>query len=85
MEDHESMTMDVIQMEPDDDMSWDDSAAEDMQAQSTQKKEQQMSLTPDMLWPGASPQKSPQRLQQQQSVVQQLQQQELIITQQRQQ
>lgn len=78
IEDQESMPMDAMQMEPDDGMSWDDSAAEDMQAQNAQrKKEQQMLMTPEMLRPGLSQQKSFEQQQQQQ--------QEMIIAQQRQQ
>ncbi|KAG9316979.1 hypothetical protein JVU11DRAFT_1159 [Chiua virens] len=83
IEDHGSMTMDAMQSEPDDGMSWDDSAAEDMQARAAQKrKEQQVLMTPEMLRPGGL-QQQPGQQQQQQAPSQQ--QQETIITQQRQQ
>lgn len=85
IEDQESMTMDAMQMEPDDGMGWDDSAAEDMQSRNAQKKKQQQILmTPDMLRPGALQQKPAQQQQQQQAGSQQ-QQQEMIITQQQEQ
>ncbi|KAH0839483.1 hypothetical protein J3R83DRAFT_295 [Lanmaoa asiatica] len=84
IEDQESMIMDAMQMEPDDGMSWDDSAAEDMQTRNApKKKEQQMLMTPGMLRPGALQQKPLQ--QQQQQAASQQQQQEMIIAQQRQQ
>ncbi|KAG6372844.1 hypothetical protein JVT61DRAFT_7272 [Boletus reticuloceps] len=83
-EDQESMIMDAMQMEPDDGMSWDDSAAKDMQAWSAQmKREQQMLMSPETLQPGALHLKPVQQLQQQQVVSQQ--QQEVIIAQQEQQ
>ena len=87
IEDQDAMTMDLMQMEPDDGMSWDDSAAEDMQARNAQKK-QQMLMSPDALRSGALQQKPVQQQQQQQAPSQQQQQQqqqELIIAQQRQQ
>lgn len=68
-----------MQMEPDDGMSWDDSVAEDMQAQNAQKKmEQQMLMTPDALRPSGTPER-------QQAQIQVQQQPEIIITEQRQQ
>lgn len=68
-----------MQMEPDDGMSWDDSVAEDMQAQNAQKKiEQQMLLAPDALRPGGTPER-------QQPQIQVQQRQEIIITEPRQQ
>ncbi|KAF8127243.1 hypothetical protein EV363DRAFT_1223488 [Boletus edulis] len=83
-EDQESMIMDAMQMEPDDGMSWDDSAAEDMQARSAQmKREQQMLMSPETLRPGALQLRPVQQPRQQQVVSQQ--QQEAIIAQQRQQ
>ncbi|KAG1740329.1 hypothetical protein EDB19DRAFT_1828538 [Suillus lakei] len=67
-----------MQMEPDDGMSWDDSVAEDMQAQNAQKKiEQQMLVAPDALRPGGTPER-------QQAQIQVQQQPEIIITEQRQ-
>ncbi|KAF8554659.1 hypothetical protein OG21DRAFT_1439888 [Imleria badia] len=84
MEDQEGITVDAMQMEPDDGMSWDDSAAEDMQARNAQKKkQQQMLMTPEMLRSGTLQQNSVQ--QRQQAASQQQQQQEMIIAQQRQQ
>ncbi|KAG8218184.1 hypothetical protein J3R82DRAFT_3740 [Butyriboletus roseoflavus] len=80
IEDLESLTMDAMQMEPDDGMSWDDSAAENMQVRNAQrKKDQQMLMTPDMLRPGVLQQKP---IEQQQQLQQQ---QEMIIARQRQQ
>ncbi|KAG1822274.1 hypothetical protein EV424DRAFT_1644125 [Suillus variegatus] len=68
-----------MQMEPDDGMSWDDSVAEDMQAQNAQKKiEQQMLVAPDTLRPSGTPER-------QQAQIQVQQQPEIIITEQRQQ
>ncbi|KAG2066785.1 hypothetical protein BDR04DRAFT_1233765 [Suillus decipiens] len=68
-----------MQMEPDDGMSWDDSVAEDMQAQNAQKKiEQQMLVAPDALRSSGTPEK-------QQAQIQVQQQPEIIITEQRQQ
>ncbi|KAH7888215.1 hypothetical protein F5I97DRAFT_2058462 [Phlebopus sp. FC_14] len=73
----EDASMGTMLMEPDDGMSWDDSVAEDMQAQNAQKKrEQQMLMTPDALRPRAGAAPVEKSLQQQQ---------ELIIAQQRQQ
>ena len=79
LEDLESMPVDPMQMEPDDGMSWDDAAAENMQARNVQKKERQ-TTTPDMLRPSTLQQKSVQ-----QQPGSQQQQQETIIAQQRQQ
>ncbi|KAF9224512.1 hypothetical protein BS17DRAFT_779958 [Gyrodon lividus] len=74
-DDQESMTMNPMQMEPDDGMSWDDSVAEDMQARNAQKKmQQQMLMAPDALRPGSTLE----------GPIQQ-QEQEIIIAQQRQQ
>ena len=84
VEDRESMTMDTMQMEPDDGMSWDDAAAEDMQARNAQRKEQQMLTTPEMHRPGAQLQKPAQQQQQQQQATSQ-QQQEMLAVQQQQQ
>ena len=75
--------MDVMQMEPDDGMSWDDAAAEDMQVRNAQKKKEQqqlMLMTPETQRSGLSQQKP---VQHQQAPSQQ--QQEAIIAQQRQQ
>ena len=85
IEDQEGMTiLDAMQMEPDDGMSWDDSAAEDIQTRNAQKKkEQQVLMAPEMLRPGALQQK-PAQQQQPQAASQQLQQ-EMIITQQQEQ
>lgn len=79
IEDQEIMTMGAMQMEPDDGMSWDDSAAENMQALSAQKKKGQMLMTPGMLRPGALQQKPIEQQQQQEK------EEEMIIAQQRQQ
>jgi hypothetical protein len=85
IEDQESMTMDVMQMEPDDGMGWDDSAAEDMQTRNAQKtKGQQMLTTPEMLRPGALQQKPAQQQQQQRTASRQ-QQQEMVVAQQQEQ
>lgn len=65
-----------MQIEPDDGMSWDDSVAEDMQAQNALKKEQQMLTTPGALRPGNAVERQQPQVQQQQ---------EIIITEQRQQ
>lgn len=85
IEDQDAMAMDAMQMEPDDGMSWDDSAAEDMQARHAQrKKDQQMLMTPETLRSDALQQKSIQQ-QHQQPPSQPQPQPELIIAQQRQQ
>lgn len=89
IEDRDAMAMDAMTMEPDDGMSWDDSAAEDMQARNAQKKkEQQALMTPESLRSGALQNRSTQQ-QQQQSAPSQAQppaqSQEAIIAQQRQQ
>ncbi|KAG0695814.1 hypothetical protein DFH29DRAFT_1005088 [Suillus ampliporus] len=72
MEQQDSMGM---HMEPDDGMSWDDSVAEDMQAQNAQKKmEKQMLMTPDALRPGGTPERQLAQIQ--------IQQPEILITEQ---
>ncbi|KAG2059770.1 hypothetical protein BDR06DRAFT_979856 [Suillus hirtellus] len=56
-----------VQMEPDDGMSWDDSVAEDMQAQNAQKRiEQQMLVAPDTLRPSGTPERQQAQIQRQQ-------------------
>ncbi|KAG6331524.1 hypothetical protein ID866_7566 [Astraeus odoratus] len=70
----ELQQIDAMQMEPDDGMGWDDSAAEDMQAHRAQKlREQQMLMVPDSLRSGMAADR------------QEKQQQEILVAQQRQQ
>lgn len=69
----ESQHMDITHMEPDDGMGWDDSVADEIQANRAQKlKEQQMLMVPDSLRSGSADK-------------QQQQAQEILIAQQRQQ
>lgn len=65
-----------MQMEPDDGMSWDDSVAEDMQAQNAQKKIEQQMLMPGALRPGNAVER-----QQPQPQIQVQQMQDIVITQ----